>query len=565
MKLRELEISNYGSIGLKGITIRIDNIVALVGANNAGKSTVLNAYITFATAKSELSEFDFNDKNPNKSVCITGVFTDISDEDKKQIGEKWLFEHHEYGSSIKYRYKWDKPNEKGQKQSWNNDDKAWIDGGMGGWDTKISSCVPKPIHINPYEDPIELQKKIIDILTSAIKNKIKEDKSPLSPLIDEIEKLAEKVKVEIKDNIDGITSLLQERLQDVFPDHKVSFTSQAGEIDPSKIIASGSQLEIEDPNGSKHSLIKQGTGLQRAFLWSALNALADSNQYKMGKKILSNEDPRILLIEEPETFLHPPAIRSAREALYSIAKLENWQVILTTHSPIFIDVSKPHTTIVRLEKLVEIGTKTFATELADFNENERDRLRMIRSCHPSVNEFFFADRIILVEGDTEIALFKKLLDSNDKYHIVNCLGKANIILFQKILNHFGVKYIVIHDTDCPKNIVNGSYRKNSMWTENIKIFNNANGNNIIAHVPDLEQFYFGSLTKSDKPYSALKKIENNDFVNCERANLLINFFEIVAENGHPGIINKVEDYKKLALSYAESNASIDTELWNIED
>lgn len=50
-------------------------------------------------------------------------------------------------------------------------------------------------------------------------------------------------------------------------------------------------------------------------------------------------------------FLHPPAIRLAREALYKLANLENWQVMITTHSPIFIDVSKPHTTITRVEKI----------------------------------------------------------------------------------------------------------------------------------------------------------------------------------------------------------------------
>ena len=44
-------------------------------------------------------------------------------------------------------------------------------GGMGGWDTKIASCIPVPIKINPLDSPEELQKQIIEILSEAIKEK----------------------------------------------------------------------------------------------------------------------------------------------------------------------------------------------------------------------------------------------------------------------------------------------------------------------------------------------------------------------------------------------------------
>ncbi len=46
-------------------------------------------------------------------------------------------------------------------------------GGMGGWDTKITSCIPVPIKINPLDSPEELQKQIIEILSVAIKEKSK--------------------------------------------------------------------------------------------------------------------------------------------------------------------------------------------------------------------------------------------------------------------------------------------------------------------------------------------------------------------------------------------------------
>lgn len=43
-KLLRMTIRNIGCIGNEGIDIALDNIVCLVGKNNAGKSTVLRAY-----------------------------------------------------------------------------------------------------------------------------------------------------------------------------------------------------------------------------------------------------------------------------------------------------------------------------------------------------------------------------------------------------------------------------------------------------------------------------------------------------------------------------------------
>ena len=117
--------------------------------------------------------------------------------------------------------------------------------------------------------------------------------------------------------------------------------------------------------------------MQRAFLWSAIEALADSGKMKNGRAVIKNGVSKILLVEEPESFLHPPAIRLAREALYKLAKLENWQVMITTHSPIFIDVSKPHTTITRVEKNDGSATNVFSTDKANFSDDERERLQMI--------------------------------------------------------------------------------------------------------------------------------------------------------------------------------------------
>ena len=43
-KLVRLTVRNIGCIGNEGIDVELDNVVCLVGKNNAGKSTILRAY-----------------------------------------------------------------------------------------------------------------------------------------------------------------------------------------------------------------------------------------------------------------------------------------------------------------------------------------------------------------------------------------------------------------------------------------------------------------------------------------------------------------------------------------
>ncbi|KPZ11107.1 AAA family ATPase [Pseudomonas syringae group genomosp. 3] len=54
-KLVRMRLKNIGCVGNDGITIALDNIVCLVGKNNAGKSTILRAYeLVYCFRKNQL-------------------------------------------------------------------------------------------------------------------------------------------------------------------------------------------------------------------------------------------------------------------------------------------------------------------------------------------------------------------------------------------------------------------------------------------------------------------------------------------------------------------------------
>ncbi|WP_312369673.1 ATP-dependent nuclease [Lachnoclostridium sp.] len=571
MKLRELIIKNYGCIGAEGLRVVIDNIIILIGPNNVGKTTVLNAYEAFASSGAPLSIDNFHKNNTKNPIEIIGIFSDISTNDIAQIGEKWIFNHEEYDKSIKYKWRWNNEDTKGDKYSWNNDECDWIKGGMGGWDTKIASCIPTPLKINPLDSPDELQKQIIEILTEAVKEKSKNKDSRVNELIESINRIAEEVKIEIESTLEVTTSMVESNMKNIFPDCEILIKPQAGKFEPEKIIAAGSHIRIKDKDGNDYPLINQGAGLQRTFLWSAIESLSEGGNYKKGRTKVGNEKPRILLIEEPESFLHPPAVRAAREALYKIAELDNWQIMITTHSPIFIDVSKSHTTIIRVDKDDESKTRIFSTENAGFDDDERKRLQMIRACNPTVNEFFFADDIVLVEGDTEQSVLTNVKNMNDEYiniQIVNCYGKANIPMFQKILNHFGVNYTVIHDVDSPFSKRKEKWIINAMWSINKKIFNESkiiegSNNMIIANMPDFEFQYFDYLQRGDKPYNAICELNSIEFMKKAEYEELINIFESIHTRTHVRSIRELDDYKKMLDEFVREVNPKPIEQWTL--
>lgn len=562
MKLIELQIKNFGCIDENGITIKIDDIVVLIGPNNVGKTTSIRAYEMFANSGTILKIDDFYQNNENNPVEIAGVFGEITNEDKQQIGEKWIYKNSDKQDVIKYKWRWEKSGVKGEKYSWCDKEGKWEKGGMGGWDSKIASCIPVPLKISPFDDSIQLENKIVELLTSAVKENVKNDQSKVAKLLDQVNDLANEVKKQIAEELNKTTSRLQKNLNEVFPEHNVDIAPQADKIEVDKILATGTHLNVAGNDGKYYPLANQGSGLQRAFLWSAIEALADTGKMKSGRSTIESEKPKMLLVEEPESFLHQPAVRLAREALYKIAELDNWQVMITTHSPIFIDVSKPHTTIIRVEKN-EGATKIFSTEKAQFSDKERERLQMIRNCHPTINEFFFANKVILVEGDTEQVTFSQVKE--ERVTIINCRGKANIPMFEKILNHFGVEYIAVHDLDTPKSKRDGKFIKNSMWTINEKIIEEANkglNGKVIVNIPDFERQFFGYLQSGDKPYNAILELQKE-----ERRNVRDELEKIA--NGslsekYEREITNVSDYKKLGIDYCNENDVPMTEIWEFD-
>lgn len=280
-------------------------------------------------------------------------------------------------------------------------------------------------------------------------------------------------------------------------------------------------------NGYLSTIGRQGSGARRTLLWTAIRLLAET-----GKKKDISQRPHILLLDEPEICLHPSAVREACDLLYGLPALTgNWQVMVTTHSPCFVDFARDHTSVVRVERKEDghiTGTTIFRPSQAEFDGSDRDRLKLLNMCDPYVAEFFFGGKSVIVEGDTEFTAFMHVIGLFPKkyegIHVVRARGKATIVSLCKILNQFGAPYSVLHDSDRPTYQKNGKDYVNPAWAHNesirIEMTKSSATTRLLASLPNFESAYLGEEVKSDKPYNVLCCLKEDSAVLSRIAQLL---------------------------------------------
>ncbi|WP_211195180.1 ATP-dependent nuclease [Stenotrophomonas maltophilia] len=252
----------------------------------------------------------------------------------------------------------------------------------------------------------------------------------------------------------------------------------------------------------------------------------------------SPDDPALpgylLLIDEPENALHPMAARAAQRHLYKLAESADWQVMMTTHSPYFVNPLEDHTTIVRLERKEgndssPIEPKTYRSDSIQFEGDDKKRLQALQHIDPSLAEIFFGSYPVLVEGDTEHAAFlASIVEAQhrlmEQVTIVRARGKAILVALISIMRHFKIDFGVVHDCDPP---YTSEGNANGMWTQNGRIHDaiiaaRADGVKVRHRVsiPDFERFLGGSEESKDKPLNTYRRVADDELL-AERVQVLL--------------------------------------------
>jgi predicted ATPase len=156
----------------------------------------------------------------------------------------------------------------------------------------------------------------------------------------------------------------------------------------------------------------------------------------------------MLLIEEPEILLTPQAQRYLYGLLRHFTQGGN-QVVYSTWSPAFVDAAH-HEEIVRLD-LRAGGMVVRRTDPGTLSDPERVRIQAEFDHERS--EMFFADKVVLVEGQTERLslpfIFRALGHDPDAegIAIVEMGGKGNLPLAARLLVQLAIPFVVVFDAD----------------------------------------------------------------------------------------------------------------------
>lgn len=165
----------------------------------------------------------------------------------------------------------------------------------------------------------------------------------------------------------------------------------------------------------------------------------------------------IICIEEPEAYLHP---HQQRELASYLEKSLRGQVILTTHSPYIVSEFTPNS-IIRLYKRKEHDTKAASNGCSNIIAKDFDDFGYRMSVIPA--EAFFSDCVILVEGPSEIILYKTLakqININlDRLNIsVLDVEGVGFSTYVKILDALKIEWIARTDNDIMKIPHHDTYR-----------------------------------------------------------------------------------------------------------
>ena len=229
-----------------------------------------------------------------------------------------------------------------------------------------------------------------------------------------------------------------------------------------KEVFGGAKIYADD--GLRTTIEMKGHGLQRSMIFTILRAYAElSHSKKAGDQ--AAERSTIFAIEEPELYLHPQSQRTLMSVFRAIAS-ERDQVIYATQSSLFVDINYfDQICLIRREKVDE-KYKSTPTQLpmSKFIEDlkarkgidateEGIRERYSHVFNPMINEGFFGDKVVIVEGPSEqyaLPIYADALGYNfDKNNVsvVHCDGKGQMDRLLRVFNGFRIPTYLWFDGD----------------------------------------------------------------------------------------------------------------------
>lgn len=462
MNIYKIEVKNYKSIRNSGEIEIDDKIMAFIGQNNAGKSAILDAIqCVFPSTKKTVNRSDFHKGTRNNiEICIW--FNGVTDE---YLQEKFILNNitklDDKLSKLKEEYQID-DNNMCVKLVVTNGDRIG---------TKYYVGTESEKEIKEAD-----LKKILPILKviPAIRDPKNESTAGTNSYLRElIAMLDDNMATSISIAGNGMVSYKElnkiiaeesaNRCQSISDSITNYYNEAIGVKDFEVIVSSDVNISkgttyytkiYDKSTGIESDILNCGTGYQSMIILSILEAYVELAQKKT---------EYILIIEEPEVYLHPALQRKMIDTLLMIS--ENNQVIFSSHSP--ITVGKMGKNQVRLVK--RDGGEASISNITISN--------VIKELGICADDILVNKGIIFVEGRDDKAVVECILNklhigASDEINVLVAGNCENLKFYANaellINNEFNIPFLIIRDADA----MNVEQRTDDLLSEMIKVGRN---------------------------------------------------------------------------------------------
>ncbi|WP_083468501.1 ATP-dependent nuclease [Stenotrophomonas pictorum] len=393
----KLSISNFRTI--KFLEIDASNFNPIVGYNNSGKSNLIRA-IYWLLKKSTLDARDFNDQGSELWVSATiddaqSMISVLPDNQQRQI-KSFIA-----NDKITFRRIQPSPNCSAK------DIKIEVLDGNGQWaanptglDTAIGKALPEPVYIKAMDDAEDdvakfgARNTIGLLIKFAMESARLNNQASVQTLESDIARVGAHLNGPNRLNeINNLELRATNSINSLFPGISINLEMPPPSIDE---IIKATKIKLREIGGQDRDFSDYGHGTQRTVQMALINLLAETT-----KNTHSNTNT-LILIDEPELYLHPQAIGKVKSALKTLSN-GDFQIFFSTHSPLMIEAGDAAQTMV-FWKCPNGGTNArpkASNALASLNNN--NSADVLFSLNHS-SQWLFSDRPVVVEGKTERTL-----------------------------------------------------------------------------------------------------------------------------------------------------------------
>ena len=453
-RLAEIAITNFRSCC--DVTLALDDCTPIIGYNNAGKSNIIRA-IEWVLAPTTLVAGDFFD--PDAAVQVAARVTGLTGEllgllDPRHRSKITPFIQDE---SLRFRQVQAKPGGSKRDISLEIYDPA-VPASANAWKLNpagipeaIKRLFPEPITIGAMEDAAEDSTK--SKAGTTISKLLAEFTAPVeqahgADIQRDLHKIKQRLSAHGKDRADQLQRFDREAsaaLELFFPGVQLHLDIPVPDI--GSLFKAGTIRISERDRNTIRDFTDLGHGAQRSVQMALIRYLAD-----LRAQASRSEQRRLLLIEEPELFLHPQAIEQIRYALETLSQ-DQYQIIFATHSPMMIARSTiPRTRIIREEAQTRVMA-SLEDALKKRVDEEDNRLHVLLDLK-NASGWLFSDRVLLAEGKTEQALLPAIYEAatghtlaDDRLALVNLGGTGAVYAALQVFTELGIEASALVDFD----------------------------------------------------------------------------------------------------------------------